>query len=116
MKLGVSLCSCIGGSRAKSFAILREPCLLIECDIFELKEVYIRFDLSLRDCFLPLYIYEISLSQPAEIGRRKGTSCIDERSFFRLCKIYYIPLKYATRKESRSTGDGGRGVEIRTSI
>lgn len=23
-----------------------EPCLLIECDIFELKEVYVRFDLS----------------------------------------------------------------------
>lgn len=44
------------GSRAKSFAILREPCLLIECDIFELKEVYVRFDLSLRDC-RPLYIY-----------------------------------------------------------
>lgn len=54
MKLGVSLCSCIAGSRAKSFAILREPCLLIECDIFELKEVYVRFDLSLRDCFFPL--------------------------------------------------------------
>lgn len=67
--------------------------------------------------------YEISLTWPAELGKKKGGGIrrIDEQSF--PCDVARdlngsYTLKYATRKESRwcSTGDEGRGVEIRTSI
>lgn len=79
------------GWHAKSFAIFLEPASLIECDVFEPKEVYVHFDLSLEDC-CPLY--EISFMSASEWGDAR----IQGISMSEVCHhllLYLLPVLHA---------------------